>query len=190
MVFSNFLAAASGTAGLFSGVKGLFDSAKAARKRKALLREGKAAEAAWYKRNYYADFMNDTVARAAMKRVENTLLRKNKQNRAYAKINGATPEYAVAQGQNSLQSMENVVGSMAAQQSAERKRIDSIHRQNMNAFRNGEIAQLSLDEQEGANAAVGGFNLLNNALMGVNWGREDDRDTDKDKDKDKDKENK
>lgn len=174
MLVSNLFAAASGATGLFSGVKNLFDSAKAARKRKALMREGKAAETAWYKRNYYADFMNDASARAAMKRVEKTLHSNNRQSRAYAKINGATPEYAVARGQQSLQSMENVVGTLAAQQSAERKRIDAIHQQNMNALRNGEIAQLSFDEEQAANAAGGGFNLLSNALMGVKWGKEDE----------------
>lgn len=172
MVFSTITAAASGAMGLFSGVKGLFDSAKAARKRKALMREGKAAEAAWYRRNYYGDFMNDTATRAAMKRVENTLHRNNRQNRAYARINGATPELALARGQQSMQSVENVMGALASQQSAERKRVDAQHLQNMNAFRNAEIADLSQEEQSGANAAAGGFNLLNSALMAVNWGNE------------------
>lgn len=184
MVFSTFTAAATGAMGLFSGVKGLFDSAKAARKRRALMREGKAAEAAWYRRNYYGDFMNDSATRAVMKRVENTLHRNNRQNRAYAKINGATPELAVARGQQSMQSMENVMGALASQQSAERKRIEAQHLQNMNSFRNAEIAELSRDEQSAANAAVGGFNLLNSALMGVNWGKEsndNENDTDKTK---------
>lgn len=178
---STILSAATGAMGLFSGVKGLFDSAKAARKQKALMRESRAAEAAWYRRNYYGDFMNDTASRAAMKRVEKTLHQNNRQNRAYAKINGATPELAVARGQQALQSMENVVGSLAAQQSAERKRVDAIHHQNMNAIRNGEISQLSLDEKSGVNAAVGGLNLLNNALMGVNWGNENNKKNNKTK---------
>lgn len=172
MSFTKFITGASGAMGLLSGVKGMFDSADAARKQKRLQGNAKAEEMAWYKRNYYGDYLNNSVARAAMKRVERTLHNQNKQNRAYAAISGATPELALARNRQALESMENVVSNLAAQDDANKSRIDSMHRQNLNALRNQELGQLSIDEQNAANSAVSGFNLLNNALLGATWGKE------------------
>lgn len=162
----------SGAMGLFSGVKGLFDSAKAAREQKRLLSEKKAEEAAWFRRNYYGNYMDSSAARAAMKRVEKTLHNHNKQNRAYEKITGATPELTLARNRQALNSMENVVTNLAAQDDARKNQIESIHRQNVNALNNAELAQLNMQEQQAAQSAAGGFNLLNNALLGATWGKE------------------
>ena len=173
MTFSGLLAGASGALGLYSGVKGLFDSDNAAREQKRLIAESKASEDAWYKRNYYGDYINSTMARAAMKRVERTLRNRNRLNRAYAAVNGATPELTIARNRDGLEAMENVMTSIAAQDSANKSRIDAMHRQNLASIRNKQIENLAFEEQARASAAVGGFNLLNNALMGVNWGKED-----------------
>ena len=40
---------------------------------------------------------------------------------------------------------------------------------------NSELSNLSMDERMSAQAASNGFNLLEDALMGINWGREDDK---------------
>lgn len=172
MSFSKFITGASGAMGLLSGVKGMFDSADAARKQKHLLQDSKAEEAAWYKRNYYGDYLNSSVARAAMKRVERTLHNMNKQNRAYTAVSGATPELTLARNRQALNSMENVISDLAAQDDVNKSRIDSIHRQNLNNLNNLEIGQLNIDEQNAASSAISGFNLLNNALLGATWGKE------------------
>lgn len=172
MVIPGIIAGISSGMGLISGVKGVFDSRRAARKQKKLLNEGKASESAWYKRNYYGDYMDSTMARAALKRVEKTLRTRNKQNRGYAAINGATPELELARNRQNAELLENVATGLAQQDSANKSRIDSIHQQNLNALRNNQLAQLQMDEQAGAQAASQGFALLNNALMGVNWGKE------------------
>lgn len=172
MSFQKFITGASGAMGLFSGVKGMFDSAAAARKQKKLLEEYKAEETAWYKRNYYGDYMNNSMARAAMKRVEKTLNNRSRQNRASAAVTGDTPELTLARNRQGLSYLENVATNLAAQGDMYKKEIDSMHRQNMNSLRNYELDRLNVDEQNAASSAVSGFNLLNNALLGANWGKE------------------
>lgn len=172
MSTTKFISGLSGALGLYSGVKGLFDAADSARKQRKLVADGRAAESAWYRRNYYGDYLNDSMARAAMKRVENTLRRQGRQNRAYAAVNGATNEYSIARNSQGMSSLENVVSGIAAQQDSNRRRVDAMHLQNMNTIRNGQMNELRMDEQAASSASVGGFNLLNNALMAVNWGKE------------------
>ena len=172
MVFSTITAAASGAMGLFSGVKGLFDSAKAARKRKALMREGKAAEAAWYRRNYYGDFMNDTATRAAMKRVEDTLSRNSRQNRAYAAVTGATPEISLARNEQGLDALGNVVTNIAAQEDSRRASVDAQHLQNQSSLYNQELQNLMYNDSGADEELLGGVSLIEQAIEGVNWGNE------------------
>ncbi|MBR2638405.1 MAG: hypothetical protein IKD40_06155 [Bacteroidaceae bacterium] len=173
MSFENVMNGLGGAVGFVSGIKGLYDSARAARKQKALLRERKASEAAWYRRNYYGDYLNNSLARAAMKRVESTMMGQNRMNRAYAKVNGMTPEMAAEYNRQGLQSMDNVVSGLASYDSANKSRIDEIHQQNLNSLYGQQMYQYSMDEQSATNAAAGGFRLLNNALLGVKWGKEE-----------------
>lgn len=172
MSLTGIISGVSGAMGLYSGVKGLFGSAKAAREQRRLMDEAKAAESAWYQRNYYGDYLNNSMARAAMKRVERTLSSRNRENRAYAAVNGATPELALARNRQGMQAMENVVTNLAAQDSENKLRVDAAHKQAMSDLRNRKLTSLSADEQAAARSAASGFNLLNNALLGVNWGKE------------------
>ena len=169
------LSGLNGASGLYSGVKGLFDSSKAHNKQNELLKRAAAVEDSWYRRNYFADYLNNSSARAAIKRVEKTLRRQNEQNRAYAAINGATPEYALARNQQGMDTMENLMTNIAAQGDARKQSVDAAHLQNKQALTNKQLSSLSLDEQMSAQSASNGFNLLEDALMGVNWGREDDK---------------
>lgn len=172
MALSGIIGGASAVMGLASGVKGLFDSQRAARKQRKMLNEAKASESAWYKRNYYGDYMNTSMARAALKRVERTMRSQNKQNRGYAAVNGATPELELARNRMAVEQLGNVATGLAAQDSANKSRVDSIHNQNMSALRSNQLGDLRMQEQAGAQAAEQGFGLLNNALLGVKWGKE------------------
>ncbi len=172
MLLSGIIGGASAAIGLASGVKGMFDSQRAARKQKKLLNDAKASESAWYKRNYYGDYMNTSTARAAIKRVENTLRSRSKQNRGYTAVNGATPELELARNRQAAELLGDVATRLAAQDSANKSRVDSMHQQNMSALRNNQLADLRMHEQAGAQAAEQGFGLLNNALLGVKWGKE------------------
>ncbi|MBE6297555.1 MAG: hypothetical protein E7088_03550 [Bacteroidales bacterium] len=170
---SMVLSGLNGAMGLYSGIKGMLDSSSAARRARRLRDRAYAEEEGWYKRNYYDNLFNNTAARAAIKRVENTLRRQNAQNRASSAITGATPEYSLARNEQGLRSMENVMTNIASMESDRRNRVDAMHRQNRASLMNADINDLSFDERMSASAAAGGFNLMQNALMGVNWGRED-----------------
>lgn len=165
----------NGALGLYSSVKGMLDASKASKNAKKLRNKAKAEEAGWYKRNYYENYLDSTAAKAAMKRVENTLRRNNEQNRAHAIISGATPEYSIAHGEQGLRSMENVVTNLASMDSDRKSQVDAIHRQNKNAFLNSELNELALDERMAMASVGNGLNLLQNALLGVEWGKEEKR---------------
>lgn len=172
MSLTGIISGVSGAMGLLSGVKGMFDSADAARKQRKLLAEGRAEESAWYKRNYYGDYLNNSMSRAAMKRVENTMRSNNRMNRAYTAVSGGTHESNIARNRQGLEAMENVMTNLAAQGDAHRNNIDAMHLQNRNSLRNNEMSMLQMDEQLAAQSAANGFNLLHNALLGAGWGRE------------------
>lgn len=162
----------NGALGLYAGVKGMFDSASAASRQKKLHSMAKAEEDGWYRRNYYGSFLDNSASRAAIKRLEQSLRRQNQQNRAYGVINGATPEYALARNKQNLQAAENMLTNLAAKEDERKMRIDAIHRQNRNALLSTEAQMASSDENRGAALAGNGLNLLQKALLGVEWGKE------------------
>lgn len=162
----------NGAMGLYSGVKGLLDKNEASTKAKELRNRAKAEEDAWYKRNYYENFLDSTAARAAMKRVENSLRRNNEQSRAHSVVMGATPEYSIARNEQGLRSVENVVTNMAAQGDSKKSQVEAMHRQNKNAFLNSELNELAMDEKMAKSAAYNGLNIFQSALLGANWGKE------------------
>ena len=53
-----------------------------------------------------------------------------------------------------------------------RRAIDAQHRQNRLSLMNAQQQNLSLDERMAASSAMSGFNMLQNALLGANWGKE------------------
>ena len=52
-------------------------------------------------------------------------------------------------------------------------RVDAIHRQNRQAFLDKEAIMANNDEKVAANLAGSGLNLLQNAILGVKWGKEE-----------------
>ena len=162
----------NGALGLYSGLKGVLDKNAASKKARELRDNAKAEEAGWYRRNYYESFMDNTAAKAAMKRVENSLRQNNRQNRAHSVIMGATPEYSVAANEQGLRSMENMMTNMAAQESDRKSQVEAVHRQNKNAFLNNELNELANDERMATAAASNGYNIFQNALLGALWGKE------------------
>ena len=162
----------NGALGLYSGLKGVLDKNAASKKARQLRDNAKAEEAGWYRRNYYESFMDNTAAKAAMKRVENSLRQNNRQNRAHSVIMGATPEYSVAANEQGLRSMENMMTNMAAQESDRKSQVEAVHRQNKNAFLNNELNELANDERMATAAASNGYNIFQNALLGAQWGKE------------------
>ena len=172
MYLPMILTGLNGALGLYSGLKGVLDKNAASKKARELRDNAKAEEAGWYRRNYYESFIDNTAAKAAMKRVENSLRQNNRQNRARSVIMGATPEYSVAANEQGLRSMENMMTNMAAQESDRKSRVEAVHRQNKNAFLTNDLNELANDERMARTAATNGYNLFQNALLGTLWGKE------------------
>ena len=172
MALPMILTGINGALGLYSTVKGMIDSHEAKTKQNALRQEARNEENAWYRRNYYGNLMDNKAAKAAIKRVENTLRRNNEEGRARSVITGVTPEHNIARNEQGLRTMENVVDNLAAIDSNEKKSIDAAHRQNKISMINNDRQQLSIDERMAKSAASNGYNLMQNALLGVNWGKE------------------
>ena len=75
--------------------------------------------------------------------------------------------------------MENIATNLASQADADRRSIDNIHRQNVNNLRSARLNNLYSDENTAVSDVLGGVKLLNDALVGLNWGRETFDDDDK-----------
>lgn len=162
----------NGALGLYSTVKGLLDSSELKKKQSKLRQDAQNEENAWYRRNYYGNFMDNSASKAAIKRVENTLRRNNEQERARSVITGSTPEMSIARNEQGLRTMENVINNLAAADGNEKRNVDLMHKQNNLALKNSEMQQLSLDERMAKSAATSGYNLMQNALLGAKWGNE------------------
>ena len=166
------LTGVNGALGLYSTVKGAIDYRNASKEKKNLLANARAEEDAWYRRNYFGNYLDDSATKAAIKRVENTLRRNNEGERARALITGATPEYSLARNEQGLRSMENVMTGLAANDSANKRFVDTQYRNNLANLNNMEYQDLSLDERMARSSAASGYNLFQNALLGATWGRE------------------
>lgn len=166
------LTGVNGALGLYSTVKGAIDSYKASKEKKNLLNKAKSEENAWYKRNYFGKFLDDSATKAAIKRVENTLRRNNEGERARALINGTTPEYSLARNEQGLRSMENMMTNIASMDSANKRNIEAQHRNHLANLTATEYQDLSMDERMARSSAASGYNLFQNALLGATWGKE------------------
>ena len=62
MSLSMVLTGLNGALGLYSGVKGMLDASKASKSAKDLRNKAKAEEDAWYRRNYYENYLDSTAA--------------------------------------------------------------------------------------------------------------------------------
>lgn len=163
----------NGALGLYSTVKGLIDSSKSNKEQQGLLNDARNADKAWYQRNYYANFMDDKASKAAMKRVENSLRRFNQQERARGIITGATPEVSIARAGQGLRSMENVVDNLAAMDSNRKMNIDASYRQGNWAMLDSARQNRTIDDTNSLSMMGMGYNLIQNALKGVAWGKEE-----------------
>lgn len=172
-VLDGLLSGLTGGYQLYSGVKGLFGS-KDSRADK-LLSKARASEDAWYRRNYYSDYLNSSMARSAMKRVEDTLSRNSRQNRAYAAVVGTTPEYLLAQNGQGLRSMDNLMTELASQEDARRYSVDAQHQQNQENLRNMQLGLMQYQRNRADSDIDNGLSLIKDAVKAAEWGKEIDK---------------
>lgn len=158
------LSAINAGAGLASGVYGMIKSANAVKEQKKALENATSRENAWYNRNYYQNYVDSSESQAAIKRVEDTLKRRNQAAAGTAAITGATPEAVVAQQESSQELMSDTVANLAARGNARKDQIDAVHQQNVNNLDLQKMGQMQADEAGAASYAGAGLGLVGTAL--------------------------
>lgn len=153
--------------GLAQSIIGGVKSAKAAKTQKKLIQTQRNKNDAWYNKNYYQDYLNRSDSQAAIRRVEDFMKKRNKNAAATATVMGSTPEVVAAQQQNDQKLMADTMGSIVAQGSVYKDRIQARYQQQDNALTGAQIQQAQLDENGGAQLASNGMSMaLNAALLG------------------------
>ena len=137
-----------------SGVLGMSQASKARRQQQALINRQAASNEAWYQRNYYQNYLDSSEARSAMKRVEDTLRRRNQQAEGQAAVTGATREAVLAQQENVQTALADTAERLAA-------RGDEA---NKAGITNMEMQQAQAAESGGQQLLSNGIALLGNSL--------------------------
>lgn len=140
-----------------SGIYGASQQRKAAREQRRELARQRAANDAWYKRNYYQDYLNTVEAQNALKRYRNAWAEQTQQARAQQAVTGGTPEQAQAVAEAGGEAMGNVMGTLAAQGQQNRQAIDA---QKLAMDANISQRQAAIAEAEQPASA----NLINNGI--------------------------
>lgn len=150
--------------GLASGIYGGIKSAKAAKKQEQLISKQEAENDAWYNRNYYQNYLDSSESRAAIKRVEDTMKKRNQEAQATAAVIGATPEAVLAQQENDQKLMSDTVGNLAARADARKEQIDAVNQQNQQSIANARMGQQQANESGGSQLMGNGLGLIGSAL--------------------------
>ena len=156
-----------GVAGLAGSLIGAGAQRRAARKQEKELAKHKAANEAWYKRNYYQDYLNTVEAQNALKRVENAWAERTREARARQAVAGGTPEQAVAVAEAGGEAMGDMVGNLAAQGAQNKAAIDAQKLQMDANISAQESALAEAREQAGANLLSNGIGVAASALQGM-----------------------
>ena len=146
-----------------SGAMGLLGAAKARKARRAqnmAISAQEARDKAWYDRNYYQNYMDSTMAQAAMKRVEDTLRRNSAANRQQQIINGSTPEAALAQQEANNAALASTAEGLAARGDAQRMQVDVMNQANQRNTMAQRMQQYQADEAGASQLMNNGMNTL------------------------------
>lgn len=154
-------------AGIGSTIYGAVKQSQAAKKEEALMAEQKAANEAWYNRNYYQDYLNTVGAQNAIKRYRDLLAEQTKEARARQVITGGTPEQAQAVAEAGAEGYSNLVGNLAAQGEAQKQAVDA-QKLAMDANLNAQgLTMAQKQQQAGANLVANGINTLASSLQSI-----------------------
>lgn len=151
-------------AGLAGGIMGGVKSAKAAKAQQQMINQQRAKNEAWYNRNYYQNYLDSKEAQSAIKRVEDTLRRRNQEAQATAAVTGGTPEAVLAQQENDQKLMGDVAGNLAARGDAVKRQVDAQNQANENALMQQQMAQYQANEAGGSQLLSNSGSLIGSAL--------------------------
>ncbi len=164
MILTGIAAGASALGGIASSIIGASKASKAAKQQQQAIDSQKAQNEAWYNRNYYSNYMNSNQAQAAIKRVEDTLRRRNQEAQASAAVTGATPEAQVAQQANDQSLMSDVVSNLASKGDDVKRGVDAQNQANQQNMLGMQMAQHQANEAGGSQLASNGGSMISSAL--------------------------
>lgn len=153
--------------GLASSLYGAHKSAKAAREQERELAKQRAANEAWYKRNYYQDYLNTVEAQNALKRYRNAWAEQTQQARARQAVTGGTPEQAQAVAEAGGEAMGNVMGTLAAQGQQNKAAIDAQKLAMDTNLSQQQAAIAEARQTAASNLMSSGASLIGNSLQGL-----------------------
>lgn len=156
--------------GLGGGIAGAIRARKEARRQRRELKKQQAAEKEWYARNYYQNYLDSAEAQSAIKRVNDTINRRNEQNAAAAKINGSTPEAVMAAQDANNELLSGTISGLAQQGMDRRNQVDMAHMQNQQQL-SAQAQNMAAAGQQGASTLVGSSaGLIGSALSLLDGG--------------------
>ena len=150
--------------GLATSIAGGVKSAKAAKDQQRLIEQQKAQNDAWYNKMYYQNYLDSKEAQSAMKRVEETLRKRNQDAQAQAAVTGSTQESVIAQQANDQKLVGNVVEGLASRSDELKRQADYQKNVNDNNLLQQQIAQQQANESGGASLMGSGGSLIGSAL--------------------------
>lgn len=157
-----------GGAGLLTGIgtsiAGGIKGGKAANKQQELINQQKAQNDAWYNKMYYQNYLDSKEAQSAMKRVEETLRKRNQDAQAQAAVTGGTQESVIAQQANDQKLVGDVVEGLASRSDELKRQADYQKNVNDNNLLQQQIAQQQANEAGAAALMKSGGSLIGSAL--------------------------
>lgn len=160
-----------GAVGIGSALIGAANQRRAARQQKRELERQRAAQDAWYKRNYYQDYLNTAQAQNAMKQYRKAWEERTAEARARQAITGGTPEQAQAVAEAGGEAMGNLMGNLAAQGEQNKQAIDA-QKMAMDARLSAQESELAAArEAASANLVGNAISVGANALAGIDFGK-------------------
>jgi hypothetical protein len=146
---------------------GAYKDAKSAKEQEAELARQRAANEAWYNRNYYQDYLNTVEAQNALKRVRDAWDERTRQERARQAITGGTAEQAQAVAEAGGEAMGEAVGNLAAQGQQNKAAIDA-QKLAMDNNLSQQAAQIAENKQQAAQQLMaGGASMITSGLQAV-----------------------
>lgn len=122
----------------------------AANARDRYLRQSRQEEGNWYNRNYYADPTQRADAQRLINQVSEELKNRNRATAGRAAMGGATEEAVAQEKALGNQTLADVVGDIAASNSARKDKIDEAHHSNV---QNINDAEFNMQQAEAARRA-------------------------------------
>ena len=147
-----------------SGALGMSQASKARRQQQALINRQAASNEAWYQRNYYQNYLDSSEARSAMKRVEDTLRRRNQQAEGQAAVTGATREAVIAQQENDQTALADTAERLAARGDEVKRQVDAQNQANKAGITGMQMQQAQAAEAGGQQLLSNGIALLGNSI--------------------------